>query len=81
MAVHAALRTTGGVVTVCTRAVFVPASTPTTTNRPCTPLTVTGSFILGIYRAFGFDMPTVSHRLIQDASPVDFKLHHYRTDR
>jgi hypothetical protein len=25
-----------------------------------------------------FAMRTVSHRPIQDASPVDFKLHHYR---
>ncbi len=24
-------------------------------------------------------MTTVSHRVIQDASPVDFKLHHYPT--
>ena len=27
-----------------------------------------------------FGMPTVSHRPTRDASPVDFKLHHYPND-
>src|SRR4051812_40177988 len=49
-----------------------------TANTPSCPTAVTRSPFLGT-RFFLWAMNTVSHRAVGIHSPVDFKLHHYRT--